>query len=82
MSMFRAHATLQGIPCHADTVLKIDVKAQKVLTVGGPLPGGKARPDGKYKYLGGELAVVKKKTQINERPKLEIKVLTAGPPAI
>jgi hypothetical protein len=34
-------------------VLKVDVWKKEVSTIGGPLKGGKARPSGKYKYLGG-----------------------------
>ena len=53
---------IYAIPCHADTVLKIDCSAEavasgcQVSTIGrGAVPSGKARPDGKYKYLGGVL---------------------------
>ena len=53
---------IYAIPCHADSVLKIDCSAAavaagaQVSTIGaGKVPAGRARPDGKYKYLGGVL---------------------------
>ena len=52
---------IYAIPCHADSVLKIDCSPEAVMsghqitTIGGAILAGKARPDGKYKYLGGVL---------------------------
>ena len=48
---------IYGIPCHADTVLKIDTHNGVVSEIGGPIPAGKHRPDGKYKYLGGVVSL-------------------------
>lgn len=50
---------MYGVPCHSDKILKVDVATGTCTTLGlsvtggGPLPAGKKRPDGKYKYLGG-----------------------------
>eukprot|EP00928_Gymnodinium_smaydae_P005669 TRINITY_DN11936_c0_g1_i1.p1 TRINITY_DN11936_c0_g1~~TRINITY_DN11936_c0_g1_i1.p1 ORF type:complete len:457 (-),score=94.72 TRINITY_DN11936_c0_g1_i1:52-1371(-) len=42
-----------GIPCNADSVLKIDTRTDTVTTIGHGLKSGRHRNDDKYKYLGG-----------------------------
>jgi len=40
---------IYGVPCHAESVLKINTKTQEVTTFGGPWPGD-------WKWHGGVLA--------------------------
>eukprot|EP00820_Chromera_velia_P020875 Cvel_29471.t1-p1 / transcript=Cvel_29471.t1 / gene=Cvel_29471 / organism=Chromera_velia_CCMP2878 / gene_product=hypothetical protein / transcript_product=hypothetical protein / location=Cvel_scaffold4039:8758-10065(+) / protein_length=436 / sequence_SO=supercontig / SO=protein_coding / is_pseudo=false len=43
---------LYGVPSHADRVLRIDPLAGSVELLGDPIPEGKYRPGGRYKYGG------------------------------
>lgn len=47
---------IYGVPCNADTVLKIDTRTDTVTTIGSDLKSGRHRDDDKYKYLGGGIA--------------------------